>query len=158
MTDEQNGAAGRTAEGDAERGYGLQRIYIKDLSFEAPKTPEVFEGDWQPSLNVNIGTKTRAVGEDLHEVVVSVNVEARNGEEVVFLVELHQAGVFVIRGFEEEEKKKILAILCPQNLFPFARETVASLTLKGGFPQVLLQPVNFERAFFQSQQQTAGEA
>jgi len=156
MTDEQNAAADRNVE--SERGYGLQRIYIKDLSFEAPKTPEVFQGDWTPSLNVNIGTKTRSLGEDLHEVVVTVNVEARNGEDVVFLVELHQAGVFVIRGFEDEERNRILGILCPQNLFPFAREAVASLTLKGGFPQVLLQPVNFERAWMQSNAQPAGEA
>lgn len=157
MTDEQKPAAAGNDD-EAERGYGLQRIYIKDVSFEAPKTPEVFQGEWKPSLNVNIGTKTRPLADNLHEVVLTVSVEARLNDEVAFLVELQQAGVFMIRGFDEQEQKKILGILCPQNLFPFAREEVANLTLKGGFPQVLLQPVNFERAWAQAAQQPTSQA
>lgn len=143
---------------DGERSFGLQRIYIKDVSFEAPKSPEIFQGEWKPGLSVNIGTKTRPLADDVHEVVLTVNVEAKQGDDVAFLIELQQAGVFLIRGFGEAETRQVLGILCPQNLFPFAREEISNLTLKGGFPQILLQPVNFERAWQQSQQAPRGEA
>ena len=155
MTDEQKPAADTNSA--AERSYGIQRIYLKDVSFEAPRSPEVFTEEWKPAVDVKIGTRTRSLGDDLHEVDLTVTVEARQESGVVFLIELHQAGVFAVRGFEKAEEQKILGILCAQNLFPFAREEVANLSIKGGFPQILLQPVNFERAWLESQK-TAGQA
>lgn len=145
---------------EGARTYGLQRVYLKDVSFESPRVPEVFEGEWKPALSVNIGTRVRPVAEDHYEVVLSLTVEAKQGEEVAFLVELQQAGVFLVTGFSDQERHQILGILCPQNLFPFAREEVSNLALKGGFPQILLQPINFERLYQQSlqQKQQAGEA
>lgn len=141
-----------------ERSYGLQRVYLRDASFESPRAPEVFQGEWKPTLNVNIGTRARHLVDDLHEVTLTVTVEAKQDDKPAFLVELQQAGVFLIQGFADEEKKQILGILCPQNLFPFAREEIANLTMKGGFPQILLQPINFERVYQQSNMPTAGEA
>lgn len=141
-----------------ERSFGLQRIYLKDVSFESPMAPMVFQGEWKPSLNVNIATRARQLEGDLHEVVLTVTVEAKQDDKIAFLVELQQAGIFLIAGFSTEEKQQIAGILCPQNLFPFAREEIANLTLKGGFPQILLQPINFERIYQQGNQPPAGEA
>lgn len=155
-----NEGAGAAQDKGTERTYGLQRVYLKDVSFESPRAPEIFEGEWKPSLSVNIGTRVRPVAEDHYEVVLSLTVEAKQGDEVAFLVELQQAGVFLVAGFSDQERHQILGILCPQNLFPFAREEVANLALKGGFPQILLQPINFERMYQQSlqQKQQGGEA
>lgn len=165
MSDEKNEQSGKdnaTAGSQGQesgRSYGMQRVYLKDVSFESPRAPEVFQGEWKPDLNVNVGMRTRPLGEDLHEVVLSLTVEAKQADEVAFLVELHQAGVFQLSGFSDQERHQILGILCPQNLFPFAREEVANLTMKGGFPQILLQPINFERLYQQSlAQQQGGEA
>ena len=155
MSDENQQAA---AEGQQDRSYGLQRMYVKDVSFEAPNTPEVFEGEWNPTMNMNIGTRARAVAENFFEVVLTVTIEARQEDKVAFLVELQQAGVFQVAGFNEQERAQILAIVCPQNLFPFAREAVANLTSKGGFPPLLLQPINFERLYQQKAQQQQGAA
>lgn len=154
MADENNTAQQQ----GGERAYGLQRVYIRDASFESPRAPEVFQGDWKPTLNVNIGTRARALGDDLYEVVLAVTLEAKQDDKVAFLVELQQAGIFLLRGLNDDEKKQVLGILCPQNLFPFAREEVANLCVKGGFPHILLQPINFERLYQQSQQKPAGEA
>ncbi|HEX7029420.1 MAG TPA: protein-export chaperone SecB [Gammaproteobacteria bacterium] len=157
MTDEKRDDERKPAQPGA-RNFGLQRIYLKDVSFESPQAPAVFQGEWKPTLNVNIGTRARALQGDLHEVVLSVTVEAKQDDKVAFLVELQQAGVFLISGFSAEEKQQIAAILCPQNLFPFAREEISNLTAKGGFPQILLQPINFERIFQQGNQPPAGKA
>lgn len=143
---------------EGNRAFGLQRVYLKDASFESPLAPAVFQGEWKPALNVNIATRARLLEDDLHEVVLTVTVEARQDDKVAFLVELQQAGIFVISGFSAEEKQHIAGILCPQNLFPFAREEIANLTMKGGFPQILLQPINFERIYQQGNQPHAGEA
>lgn len=154
MTDENGQAAAPNQEGQQEqRGFGLQRMYIKDVSFEAPNTPAVFEGEWNPKLNLNIGTRARAVADDFYEIVLTVTVEAHQEEQVAFLVELQQAGVFMVKGFSEQELNQVLAILGPQNLFPFAREAVANLTSRGGFPPVLLQPINFEQLYRQKMQE-----
>ncbi|HEX7047121.1 MAG TPA: protein-export chaperone SecB [Gammaproteobacteria bacterium] len=151
-----NENATKSAEGG--RSFGLQRIYLKDVSFESPLAPAVFQGEWKPTLNVNIGTRARALEGDLHEIVLTVTVEAKQDDKVAFLVELQQAGIFLISGFSAEERQQVAAILCPQNLFPFAREEIASLTVKGGFPQILLQPINFERIYQQGNQPSKGKA
>ena len=162
MADENNQAAGQGQDQPGERSFGLQRMYLKDASFEAPHTPEIFEGEWSPQMDVNISTRARGAGENLVEVVLTISVETKQGDKVAFLCEVQQAGVFQVSGFGEQERTQIVAILCPQNLFPFAREAVANLTSKGGFPPLLLQPINFERLYQQKMQQqnapTQGEA
>ncbi|HEX6928824.1 MAG TPA: protein-export chaperone SecB [Gammaproteobacteria bacterium] len=161
MTDEQkNSTAGQNAgQNTGEmRGYGLQRVYVKDVSFESPRAPEVFQGEWKPAVSMNLSTRVRPLSEDRHEVILTVTVEAKQGDDVAFLVELQQAGVFHVTGHTEEETKYILGVRSAQNLFPFAREEIANLTMKGGFPQILLQPINFDRVYQQGVQQAAGEA
>lgn len=141
------------------RRFQLQKMYLRDVSFESPLAPEVFRGQWNPNLTVNLASKARQVEGLLHEVVLSLTVEAKQDGKVAFLVELEQAGLFHIEGFSREELGRILGIVCPDNLFPFAREEVASLTSKGGFPQVLLQPINFEQLYRQQlAQETKGNA
>lgn len=123
---------------------GLQKIYLKDSSFEAPNSPAIFSGDWKPKLTINLATRNSDLGNDAWEVVLELSVEAKQGETVAFLVEVQQAGIFVFRGLDEDDKGQLLKTFCPTQLYPYAREAVADLVGKGGFPQLHLQPVSFD--------------
>ena len=126
----------------------LQRIYLKDASVEVPQAPQVFTRQWNPQLDVQVGTATAALGNDIHQVMLTVTVTAKLGEETGFLVEVHQAGIFQVVGFAaESDLQAILAGYCPGVIFPFAREAVADLIQRSGFPPVLLQPINFEALY-----------
>ena len=126
----------------------LQRIYLKDASVEVPQAPQVFTRQWNPQLDVQVGTTTVALGNDIHQVMLTVTVTAKLGEETGFLVEVHQAGIFQVAGFAaESDLQAILAGYCPGVVFPFAREAVADLIQRSGFPPVLLQPINFEALY-----------
>lgn len=142
-----NEQADNGATGDEQRMYSLQRMYLKDVSFESPNSPEIFLGEWRPKINMNLASTSKRIDEELHEVVLTITVEARQDDKTAFLIELQQAGIFIAKGFKPDELHQILGLNCPQNLFPFAREAVASLTMNGGFPQVLLQPINFEALY-----------
>ena len=134
----------------------IQNIYIKDSSYEAPNSPTIFSGDaGQPQIQMNIAIKSNSLGSDNHEVVLTVTVTAKFGELTGFLVELHQAGIFTITGFQEKDLGTVLGIYCPNVLFAYAREAVSTMVSKGGFPQLLLAPVNFEAIYQQQQQQEA---
>lgn len=140
MTDE-------SAAADREQSrIQLDRVYLKDVSFESPHTPAIFaaEEGWQPKMNLHLETGARHVDGDRYEVTLGVTVTATDGEQTVFLVELKQAGLFRLTGFEEAERNRQLGIACPNILFPFARENLDHLVQKGGMPQLLLQPINFE--------------
>lgn len=161
MTEENtNGAATGNQAGD--RAYNLQRLYLKDVSFESPNSPEVFLKDWKPNVELNMTTSNRKIDEDdaLYEVILSLSIQAKHEDKTAFLIELHQAGIFQAKGFEGEELNVILSVHCPQNLYPFAREAVASLAMKGGFPQILLHPINFEGIYRQkmAEQQAAAKS
>lgn len=148
MNDETRNTDNAAATGDAsEHRYVLQRIYLKDVSFESPNSPDVFANEWKPQVSVNFSTRSRPVDDDVYEVILTLTCEAKQEEKTAFLIELHQAGVFTAKGFAPDELRQILGVHCPQNLFPFAREAIADLSLKGGFPQILLQPVNFEMLY-----------
>ena len=149
MTDEQ------VAAGASDKQIVIQKLYMKDLSFEAPNTPAVYNQEWRPEVNLNLQTKHSQVGEDLREVVLSVTAEAKLGETTAFIVEVHQAGVFLIKGFTPEEQSQLIGAYCPNLLFPFAREAVTDLVGKGGFPGLLLQPVNFDALYVQQMQEMA---
>ncbi len=133
----------------------IQKLYMKDASFEAPNTPGIYSKEWQPQINLNIQTRNTLVTENLHEVVLMVTAEAKLEDETAFIVEIHQAGVFVIKGFTEEENRQIIGAYCPNLLFPFAREAVTDLVGKGGFPGLLLQPINFDALYMQQMQEMA---
>jgi preprotein translocase subunit SecB len=139
-----------------EKQIGIQKIYIKDFSFESPSSPEVFTtSDWTPKTNLNLrSSHSKSVGHN-HEIVLTVTVETKHADKTLFLVELQQAGLFHITGYSGEEFAAIVGSFCPNVLFPYARETIATAISKGGFPEFLLQPINFDALYAQSRQQSA---
>ncbi len=143
----------------AEKRLMIAKIYLKDFSFESPQSPGIFRrGEWQPKTNLNLRSTHNPVEDDFHEVVLTLTVEAKEDEKTCFLIELQQAGLFEISGYEEQEFKMIVGSFCPNILFPYAREGIASLVQKGGFPEFVLQPINFDALYMQAQQQAAEQA
>lgn len=139
----------------------LQKIYVKDASLEVPQAPEIFTRQWQPQVDVQVNTEVKPLPQDHYQVMLSVTVTAKLGDDVAFLAEVHQAGVFVVRGFDgAAERQAVLGGYCPGLIFPFARESIAELVQRGGFPQLLLQPINFEALYLDHQNRAApkGEA
>ena len=134
-----------------QQQFALQRIYTKDLSFESPATPQVFKQQWQPQMNVDLGTKNSKVDDQGNfEVVLTITITAKVEEETAFLIEVQQAGIFFITGFEGEELNRILGTAAPNILFPYAREAIDSLCVRGGFPPVMLAPINFDAMYQQA--------
>lgn len=129
--------------------FAIQRIYVKDLSFETPNSPAVFREQWQPEVNVELNTSGNPLDEGVYEVVLSLTVSAKLGEQTAYLAEVQQAGVFTIGGFDEQELNHMLGSFCPGTLFPYAREVVSDLVNRGSFPQLLLAPVNFDALYAQ---------
>lgn len=134
--------------------FGIQKIYVKDVSFETPHSPQIFQEEWNPKVNMDIANSTTRLNNDLHEVILSVTITVSFEEKTVYLVEVQQAGIFHITGFPDEIMGRMLATVCTNILFPFAREFVADLVMRGGFPQLLLAPVNFEALYLQQQQRS----
>jgi preprotein translocase subunit SecB len=142
----------------AEKRLSIGKIYLKDFSFESPQAPGVFrQSDWKPQTDLNLRSSHTALEENHHEVVLTVTVEAKADDKTFFLLELQQAGLFEISGYEDDELGAIIGSFCPNALFPFARETVASFVQKGGFPEFVLQPINFDALYMQSKQQQAAQ-
>lgn len=130
----------------------IGRIYLKDASFESPKSPEVFTlEDWTPNIEVSVDIDSAELDTGVFECVLSITASAVMEEETYFLIAVEQAGIFSLSGIDDEHLSHILRVFCPTQLFPFARQAVADLAEKGGFPQLLLQPINFE-ALLQQQQ------
>jgi len=144
---------------NAEKQFVIQKIYTKDLSFETPNSPAIFTEKWEPAVDFNLGTNVATLQDQLFEVSLSVTITVKVGETVAYLVEVSQAGVFTIAGFTDQELGPMLGSFCPNILFPYAREAVSDLVTKGGFPQLLLAPVNFDALYAQHlQQQAAAQA
>jgi preprotein translocase subunit SecB len=137
----------------AERQFSVQRLYVKDVSFESPNAPDVFRGEWKPAHELNLNTRVNTIQDELYEVVLSVTVSAKLGDKTAFIVEVQQAGIFSIAGFSEQEMGAMVGAYCPNLLFPYAREVVSDLVVKGSFPQLVLQHVNFDALFAQHQQE-----
>jgi preprotein translocase subunit SecB len=138
--------------------FAIQKIYLKDVSFESPNSPQAFTNDeWKPQINVQINSSNQTVADDTYEVVLNITVTAKHEEKTAFLAEVKQAGVFTISGFPEENLGGMIGAFCPETLFPFAREAVSELVSKGGFPQLLLAPVNFNALYAQQVQQAAAQ-
>ena len=142
----------------AEQQFALQRVYLKDLSFESPSAPGIFRQEYQPAVNVDLRTRSAAIDENNYEVNLTITVTAKIGEETAFLVEVQQAGIFLIRGLEGEELRRVLAIFCPNMLFPYAREIIDNTVVKGTFPALMLAQVNFEGLYLQAMQQAQQQA
>lgn len=156
MTDKTNGNGGAATPAKA---FMLQQLYIKDLSFESPNSPGIFQQSGvDPETELNIRNSHTALGEDRYEVVLHISVHAKRGEETIFLAELDQAGIFQITGYSPEETGMLLGTQCPASLFPYARETISSQVGKGGFPPLILQPINFDMLFARAQEQQSQQA
>jgi len=132
--------------------FAIQKIYVKDTSFETPNSPQIFTQQWQPEVNLNLNTATQAIADNTYEVVVSLTVTCKVGDKTAYLCEVQQAGIFTIAGFTEDELKPMVGAFCPNTLFPYARETVSDLVARGGFPQLVLAPVNFDAIYAQQMQ------
>ena len=136
----------------------LERIYLKDASWESPKSPQVFSEDWGPDVQADINTKSNRVDETHFEVVLTVGLTAKLKGKTAFIVEVQQAGLFKIEGVEDEVLRQVLGTVCPTTLYPYVREAVDNLTLKGGFPALQLAPVNFDALYAEAlRQQQAQE-
>ena len=135
--------------------FVIQKIYVKDLSFESPNSPAVFLDKWEPDINLHLRNKSKALGDDTHEVILEVTVTAKLNEKTVFLVEAQVAGIFNITGYEETQIDGWTSSVCPQLLFPYVREVVSDLVVRGGFPQLLLAPINFDALYRQHLEQNS---
>ncbi len=147
---EENAAAG------AEQGgqqFAIQKVFMKDMSFETPNSPAIFTKEWKPEINLQLNSNARVIGEGVQEVVVSLTVTAKLGEETAYLAEVQQAGIFNVAGFDEAQMGHMLGAFCPNVLYPFAREAIADLVGKGGFPPIYLAPVNFDALYAQKLQE-----
>lgn len=141
-----------------EMNFQIQRIYTKDISFEAPKAPQIFQKEWQPEVKLDLDTSSNTLAENVYEVILRVTVTATMDNENAFLCEVQQAGIFTVEGIEGTQLAHCLGAYCPNVLFPYARECITSLVSRGTFPQLNLAPVNFDALFMnylQQQQQDA---
>ncbi len=149
MTDE--------AKKEPQTQFLVQRVYLKDLSFEAPLGAQAFVKEWKPSVNQELNTQIQQLAEDTFEVVLSLTITAKLQEDTAFIVEVHQAGIFGIKGVEKEHLNQVLNTVCPQILFPYAREVIDNSLVKGTYPPLMLPPINFEALYVQSQQEKQEE-
>ena len=155
MAEENQAAQGQSR----EQQFSIQKLYIKDVSFESPNVPSVFTGaDWKPEINIQLNSSNQSIGQDTYEVDLKITVTAKQNDKTAFLVELTQSGIFGMTGFEPENLRGMLGAFCPETLFPFAREAIAELVSKGGFPPLLLAPVNFNALYMQQVQQQQASA
>lgn len=137
-----------------KKQLAISKIYIKDFSFESPQSPNIFKSsNWKPETNLNLRSVHNKIEDNAHEVVLTITVEAKEGDKTLFLVELQQAGIFEIAGYEGDEFGAIVGSFCPNILFPYARESIATIIQKGGFPEFVLQPINFDALYLQAKQQ-----
>ena len=157
MAEEQTTAEAEAAQAP-EQQFVMQRIYTKDISFESPATPAVFRKQWQPKINIDLNTKSDKIDEEGNfEVVLTITVTAKIDDETAFLVEVQQAGIFFIKGFEGEVLRRLLGTAAPNVLFPYARESIDGIVVKGGFPALMLAPVNFDALYQQALAQAQTE-
>ncbi|BBA36592.1 preprotein translocase subunit SecB [Methylocaldum marinum] len=136
-----------------EKQFILQKIYVKDVSFETPNSPDIFTLKWEPKVEFNLSSNAQRLQENLFEVSLTTTVTVKLGEKTAYLVEVCQAGIFAMAGFDEQELGPLIGSYCPNVLFPYAREAVSDLVTKGGFPPLLLAPINFDALYVQQMQQ-----
>jgi preprotein translocase subunit SecB len=138
--------------------FALQRIYVKDISFETPQGHEVFRQAWKPRINLEMNTRQNRIDEQNYEVVLTLSVTAQQEDKTAFLAEVQQAGIFRITGIEDPQLRQVLGTVCPNILFPYARETIDTLAVKGSFPPLMLSPINFDALYQQAMQKAQEQA
>ena len=132
-----------------EKQFAIQKLYVKDISFESPNAPKIFTQKWEASLDLNIGTHVDNLENSVYEVSLAITATVKVEDSIAYLVEIKQSGIFTIAGFNEQEMGPMLGIFCPNILFPYAREAITDIVTKGGFPQLILAPVNFDAMYLQ---------
>ncbi len=145
---------------EVEQHFEINRVYVKDVSVEAPNTPEVFTLEWDPEVNINLSNAANEIDGDgaLFEVSLTLTVTAELGDKTAYVVEVEQAGIFTLQGFDDEQKGYLIGAVVPNILFPYARETISSLSQKAGFPPMLLNPIDFNALYQQHlQEQMQGQ-
>lgn len=133
--------------------FGIQKIYVKDISFEAPNSPQSFTEEWSPKSNLELNTNAQGIADNAFEVLLSITLTVKNNDRTAYLVEVQQAGIFTISGFDDSDLRGMLGSFCPNILFPYAREAISDLVTRGGFPQMLISPINFDALYQQHLQQ-----
>ncbi len=139
--------------------FAIQKLYTKDLSLEVPNAPKVFQETWKPELNLNLQSNAHALDGENHEVTLTVTVTVKNDKKVAFIVEVKQAGIFTLKNFPKEELGPILGSVAPSIIFPYVREVISDVVVRGGFPQLCLAPINFDALYEESvkRQQVAND-
>ena len=157
MAEEQNPDPVMMPEENASAQFQIQKLYTKDVSFELPNAPQVFQEDGQADVKMSLAQRVEDLGNDLHEVVLTVTVTATVEEKTAYLAEVAQAGIFLMSNFNEQTAHAVMNTMCPNTLFPYARQMISTLVGEGGFPPLVLQPVNFEQLYAQRMQQMMDE-
>jgi preprotein translocase subunit SecB len=156
MADNTNGAAnGQALPEQNQAQLSLQRIYVKDVSFEAPGAPQIFSQQGQPNVELNLAQRVSQLGNDTFEVVLSVTATCRVEDKTAYLAEVQQAGIFGVAGFDGAARDAVLGSYCPNVLFPYARQAISDLVQNGGFPPFFLQPINFDALYAEAMRQRA---
>ncbi|HEY0180392.1 MAG TPA: protein-export chaperone SecB [Dokdonella sp.] len=151
-----NGAAnGQAVPQQAQAQLNLQRIYVKDASFEAPGAPQIFQQQGQPNVELNLSQRVAQIAADTYEVVLSVTATCKVEDKTAYLAEVHQAGIFGLSGFDAQGRDAVLATYCPNVLFPYVRQAVSEMVQNGGFPPFFLQPINFDALYAEQQRRRA---
>lgn len=138
---------------NADAQFMIQRLYVKNLSFETTQTPAIFQQTWEPDLSLDLNTHHTRLDEGVYEVVLSVTATVKNKQTTAFLVEVQQAGIFTIQGPAQEQLDHLLGSFCPSILFPYAREAITSEVVRGSFPQLVLAPINFDALYMQQMEE-----
>lgn len=150
-------APAMTPEDLSQAQFQIQKIYAKDVSFEVPNSPGIFSEQGQADVKMSLSQRVESLGDDLHEVALTVTITATLDEQTAYLAEVSQCGVFLMKGFPEQAFHAVVNTMCPTTLFPYARSAIADLVVNGGFPSVTLQPVNFEQLYAQRVQELAAQ-
>lgn len=158
MADNIPATNGQAAPGNGQASQAqlnLQKVYIKDASFEVPNAPQVYQEQGQPQVQLNLGQKHSKLSDDVHEVVLTLTITCTMNDSTAYLAEVHQAGIFGVTGFDEKGLDAVLGSYCPNVLFPYARQILSDLVQNGGFPPFLLQPINFDALYAEQQRRQA---
>ena len=142
---------------EQEEQFEIQKLFVRDLSFESPQAPVIFTEKWQPSTDVNLSSRFDELGDDNYLVDLKIQITAKQNDKVSFLIEVVQSGIFLLKGFSQKQQDQLLNSYCPNTLFPFAREVISETVTKGGFPPLVLAPVNFDALYAQKLAQDAEE-
>jgi preprotein translocase subunit SecB len=153
MTD--NNTPEAATQENAGPNFAVQRLYLKDLSFETPQGPAAFQKQWKPKVNQDLSTKSAKIDENTYEVSLRITVTVKDEEETIYLIEVEQAGLFTIKGIEDQQLAQVLNVTCATMLLPYAREAIDSTLIKGSFPPLMIPPINFESLFTNALKQAA---